>query len=264
MNVEFTKHLKTGNWSDLSIALNNRKNNLLLEQITDKQARVVEKLKTNPNGFFNFEEFGLINELAVHIHKMWQPKDNLKIYFFGGLDKRTEKVFNLAREWSNYCSITFQITDKLEESSLRVAFNEPGSWSYLGTDAIGIQLHKPTINFGWLVPGTEEREYRRVVLHEFGHALGLLHEHQSPAAKVNWGKDFVYWYCQFYFKWSRQEVDDNIFYEFEKTQTKFTEVDKKSIMGYWIPPKFTIDQVSFPLNYDLSDLDKKYIGEIYP
>ena len=38
------------------------------------------------------------------------------------------------------------------------------------------------MNYGWLEPDTELREYQRVVRHEFGHALGMIHEHQNPAA----------------------------------------------------------------------------------
>ncbi len=46
---------------------------------------------------------------------------------------------------------------------------------------------------GWLEPDTPNDEYRRVVLHEFGHALGGIHEHQSPASGViPWDKPKVY------------------------------------------------------------------------
>ena len=38
------------------------------------------------------------------------------------------------------------------------------------------------MNYGWLEPDTSTREYQRVVRHEFGHALGMIHEHQNPAA----------------------------------------------------------------------------------
>ncbi len=32
----------------------------------------------------------------------------------------------------------------------------------------------------WLTPESSDDEIRRVVSHEFGHALGLIHEHQNP------------------------------------------------------------------------------------
>lgn len=40
---------------------------------------------------------------------------------------------------------------------------------------------QPTMSLGWIADDTilDDRE-RGVILHEFGHVLGLLHKHQSP------------------------------------------------------------------------------------
>jgi hypothetical protein len=50
------------------------------------------------------------------------------------------------------------------------------------------------MNYGWLLANTPDQEYSRVVLHEFGHALGAIHEHQHPAAGIPWDKPKVYEY----------------------------------------------------------------------
>ena len=47
-----------------------------------------------------------------------------------------------------------------------------GAWSYVGTDDRGIPLDQPTMNLGFMDGGTAG--------HEFGHAIGLAHEHQNP------------------------------------------------------------------------------------
>jgi len=44
----------------------------------------------------------------------------------------------------------------------------------------------PTMNFGWLNEDSDEDEYSRVVLHEFGHSLSCIHEHQHPANGIPW------------------------------------------------------------------------------
>jgi serralysin len=44
---------------------------------------------------------------------------------------------------------------------------------------------KPTMNYGWMTPDSSDDEVHRVVAHEFGHALGLIHEHQNPDTPIN-------------------------------------------------------------------------------
>lgn len=41
---------------------------------------------------------------------------------------------------------------------------------------------QPTMNLGWIADDVMlEDSERGVILHEFGHVLGLMHEHQNPA-----------------------------------------------------------------------------------
>jgi hypothetical protein len=42
-----------------------------------------------------------------------------------------------------------------------------------------IDQNIPTTNFGWFNSSTDLREIRRTTLHEFGHVLGCIHEHQA-------------------------------------------------------------------------------------
>ena len=54
-------------------------------------------------------------------------------------------------------------------------------------------------------------EYERVVVHEFGHALGAIHEHQNPKGGIEWNLPAVYKYFagppNF---WSKEDVDVNV------------------------------------------------------
>ena len=63
---------------------------------------------------------------------------------------------------------------------IRISFEQPGSWSYIGTDALSIPDAYPTMNLGWLTINSKDAEIGRVVLHEFGHALhGVQHGHDD-------------------------------------------------------------------------------------
>jgi hypothetical protein len=121
------------------------------------------------------------------------------------------------------------------------------------------------MNFGWLFPETANEEYERVVLHEFGHALGAIHEHQSPGAAIPWDKEAVYaYYSGPPNNWSRDDVDVNLFDLYGETTTQFTKFDEQSIMLYPIPEEFTVGDYAVGWNRTLSDTDKAFMGTTYP
>jgi hypothetical protein len=72
-----------------------------------------------------------------------------------------------------FINIPLIFTDQIEDSHIRIEFNpNGGSMSSLGIDCLEKPKNKRTINYSWFDVGN--------VIHEFGHALGLIHEHQSP------------------------------------------------------------------------------------
>jgi hypothetical protein len=139
-----------------------------------------------------------------------------------------------------------------------------GSWSYLGTDALGITKNRPTMNYGWLTPTTADNEYSRVVLHEFGHAFGCIHEHQHPTNGIPWDKEKVYAYYRQTDGWSKADVDAQLFARYSQTETNFSQFDPKSIMLYAIPEDLTVGNFSVGWNRVLSDMDREFIGRMYP
>lgn len=261
MYIEYTKYLTGRAFNDMRIAIREREDNLLIENATPEQEIAINRLASGT--FMRVQDYFLLNEMAAQTTKLWSPGQQLLVYFFGGTAPIRSKVLSYAQEWSNYCSITFLETKDIKRAHLRVGFFNDGSWSFIGTDARGVSKSEPTINFGWLNTSLPDRDFKQVVLHEFGHALGLIHEHQSPAATVKWNKPYVYNYCYTVYRWTKQDVDVNIINTYETSSTQYSALDTLSIMGYSIPPGFTLDGQVFPLNYDLSAMDKLYIGTIY-
>jgi hypothetical protein len=203
--------------------------------------------------------------MALIRAKRWTPGQTLRVRFLGGSPEIQNKVQEKAKYWQNFANVKFDfVTDG--ESDIRIAFEEDGSWSYMGTDARDIPQNEATMNYGWLTPATSDQEYSRVVKHEFGHALGCIHEHQNPAGNIPWDKDAVYlYYMGPPNNWSREEVDHNLFDRYSKNITNFTRFDPKSIMLYPIPAQFTTNRQAIgDRNNDLSEQDKTFIGEQYP
>ncbi len=197
--------------------------------------------------------------------KLWEPADRtLRVRFLDGDVGVQQKVIHFAQEWTAVANLHFGFGDH-PTAEIRISFQQPGSWSFIGTDALGVPADEPTMNFGWLTPGTPNDEVRRVVLHEFGHALGLIHEHQSPAATIPWNRAAVYDYYEGPPNhWSRQEVEANLFQTYDTESTQHSAFDMHSIMLYPIPPEFALGGFSVSWNQTLSPLDKAYIAAWYP
>ncbi len=203
------------------------------------------------------------SRMAVDIGKTWDPGKTLLVSFTDGVPEVQEKVAVKAVEWSEHANIFFEFGDHAD-ADIRISFQQPGSWSYLGTDAKSRPTDEPTMNYGWLTPQSADSVYDRVVLHEFGHALGAIHEHQSPAQGIPWDVEKV---IEFYSgppnNWSRRRIETNVLgvYRGRVSNSAF---DRDSIMLYPVDNKLTIGDFSVGFNRGLSETDKSFIGTLYP
>jgi hypothetical protein len=202
---------------------------------------------------------------AVELMKLWENGRTLKLKFLDGKAAVQAKVEAIAMEWEALANLRLQFVTR-GTAQIRISFAEQGfSWSTVGTDALTVPAGKPTMNYGWLEPATELREYQRVVRHEFGHALGMVHEHQNPAAqgRIPWDKPKVYaYYAQQ--GWSREDVDFNIFQLYAEDSTNHTAFDPSSIMEYAVPDALTIGSYAIGWNTEFSPLDIAFMQRQYP
>src|SRR5918912_958189 len=67
----------------------------------------------------------------------WPNGQVLRVRFLDGDPDVQDRVAGYARKWSDYASIGFEFGDD-PGAEIRISFRYPGSWSYIGTDALDV------------------------------------------------------------------------------------------------------------------------------
>ena len=223
----------------------------------------------DPNAIYTCVEKDLKVEnhqgVAALRTKMWTVGQVLRVKFMDSLSNTLRlRIEKAAREWELYANVRLQFVRR-GKAEIRIGLNpREGSWSYMGRDALYLDSLSKTMNFGWFTDRTPDYEIRRTTLHEFGHALGLIHEHQNPLQNIQWNVEKVYTYYAQTQGWSRQDVDQNLFRKYSSSQTQFCRYDPLSIMHYSVPKQLTLDGFEVRWNFQLSVEDKSFIGRMYP
>lgn len=183
--------------------------------------------------------------------------------------------------------------------------SKSSSWSLIGNEAINKPY--PSMNLGWVDPPFEDFEYdgitylvesfrlqKRIgcdtqsidkttcvsnwkpgmtIIHEFGHALGMVHEHQNDINKDN---PFVFNIpvVEKYMAkpenggWSKEKVYTNIIKRYtcdiNNCNYRGSGYDEDSIMKYTIPQNWLLKGKSSVSNYRFSDTDKAWLSSVYP
>jgi hypothetical protein len=160
----------------------------------------------------------------------------LDVHFMNGPKSDHRKVERIASEWTDKAlgeRVRFRFGRPRAASQIRILVDpNKGYSSKVGRDNLGVPKNQPTMHLA-------DAEHRPV-LHEFGHVLGLRHEHHHPASGIVWNKPVVYRELKQQFGWSKAMVDSNIFERFTQDFSCGGEAfDKNSVMIYEIPKRWT-------------------------
>jgi hypothetical protein len=192
-------------------------------------------------------------ELAVFKSKKWAVGSTLRVRFLEGTNVQKDIVRDFAPKWSEHANLKLEFGNAVD-AEIRIAFGDDGAWSYIGTDCLEIPRDQPTMNLGW--------QDESVVLHEFGHAIGLIHEHQNPSGGINWNRPAVIRDLSgppnF---WDEATIQHNIFDKYSVDLLNASTLDPQSIMMYRIPASWTTDGFHAEFNAVLSAVDKAFIGD---
>ena len=242
------------------------------EKIRATHLAVLENIKNAPpppvarNRRFGASSMAAPLKMALQAGKKWADGKTLGVYFMDGSATQKARVMAQAMKWTKFANVKFDFTVAKAAAHVRISFvADNGAWSYIGTDSLGISKSKPTMNFGWLRDDTEEIEYERVVVHEFGHALGAIHEHQNPKGGIQWYLPAVY----AYFagppnNWSKEETDVNVVGKYSVDQLNASKYDPDSIMLYQFDGTLIKGGKATKFNTHMSTGDKRFIRKEYP
>lgn len=217
----------------------------------------------------NADDVAHVARMAVINTKKWPAGTTLRCRFLDGSTKMRSKVKAVAMEWQKLANIKLKFVTR-GAAEIRISFYaDAGSWSAVGRDCLNTSyfpLHQPTMNYGWLRDDTDDQEYHRVVTHEFGHALGCIHEHQQPKFDRKWDVAKV----MKYFSgppnyWDADAIKSNVLEKYSPKGISATQFDPKSIMLYAFDGALFADGKG-PTNENtvVSDLDVTMIKKMYP
>lgn len=190
----------------------------------------------------------------------------LKILFLDGTEQEQEEVSKVASTWTKYANIKMSFYKvgeiSLPKADIKISFNAVGNQSYIG---IGSRSQKNTHSMSLSNLSKSLKSLRRAtILHEFGHALGLAHEHQSPKRTISFDRERLLAYCKDTLGWS----EDSCLNNYKKLDEKgyiIYDYDHKSVMHYSLHGSiFGKEDLWTPVNTFLSLEDKLSIADLYP
>ncbi|MBL8905422.1 MAG: hypothetical protein JNM20_01980 [Rhizobiales bacterium] len=223
--------------------------------------------------------------------EMWGPEiTRLRVCFFEGNKATRAAVAKIANRWAHKeMGITLDFGNmnnprtcepgKGKPSHIRIGFSQPGYWSFVGQGSmVYAKQDEQSMNlegFDKFPPDQLETAYdgyiKGTIIHEFGHALGFQHEHQSPAgnceAEYDWSHIYEYMAGPPN-NWPKEQVDFNMRMATQRT-LMMTDFDPNSVMLYVFPAEFYKDGVKSRCyhpapNNKISAADRVTVNYMYP
>ena len=147
--------------------------------------------------------------------------------------------------------------DNPADANVRISFDDKGgAWSLLGTDHLSEKTN-PTMNFEWVDVPT--------VIHEMGHMLGMIHEHQNPKGQnIDWNDKKVFEWAKETQGWDEQTTRQNILDKYDSNSINGSSFDPQSIMLYFFEADLTNNGVGTKQTVRLSGIDVDWIHQMYP
>lgn len=214
----------------------------------------------------------------------WNRQRVVTVAFQGGSDDLYSLIAQTASKWTSLggqLKLSFEdkpghyrqwtTDDTSAAANIRIAFNngtDGGYWSLLGVLAKNAEANEPTMNFEGF-PETLQKYFggknasewvttyeHSTILHEFGHALGLSHEHFHPQCQKDLKMDSIITYLMGPpNSWTKEQARFNMDAEYYKqvlgrlagslnsTLVTSRTTDQASVMLYLFPENYYLSGV---------------------
>ncbi|KLO06148.1 hypothetical protein SCHPADRAFT_946336 [Schizopora paradoxa] len=216
----------------------------------------------------SFDDIPSMRAAFAPRNRLWDFRNGrCKVYFIGGSEKLRERVLKHFRKWMDLICVDIEVVDRPDLAYTRISFDprDPkGSWSKVGTDALSVKSPAATMNLAFtddmLLPPLAVI-IQEEALHEWGHFLGMYHEHSSSSFPHKMDKKAI---KQKKVDWSEKDVEDNYIFKhgFEDCST-VSAFDEESIMLYPLDAKMVKCGFSSGYNTDLSATDMATFVKAY-
>lgn len=190
---------------------------------------------------------------------LWPQQSVIKISLLGMTPEQEEFTKTNINKWAPHVNLTFEFTDD-SDGDIRIAADNDlsGGHSYLGIRSLNVPAYKPTTVIGF--QGGLNAYNAGTIQHEFGHVLGLQHEHQHEHNNldINWSvvnKAYIG-------KGGAKEVKHN--FKPLVSDVVSSEYDRKSIMHYGFASSWLNDGKAIKDNNELSEGDINFVRSLYP
>lgn len=208
--------------------------------------------------------------IAVLTTKYWGKGGvKLGVYFMDTQDSALKnKILSYMNLWRTKnpkgASVTFTEASR-GLAQVRIARENSGYWSYLGTDVLHIPIDQQTMNLQGFTLNTRESEYARVVTHETGHTIGMPHEHLRAEIINKLDRQRTIAYFMQTQGWSQQDVIQQVLTPVsEGALLTPTPADATSIMTYQLPGSITKSGEPIPGGLEINAQDYDYVSRVYP
>ncbi|OPA85705.1 hypothetical protein BFW87_27080 [Pseudomonas fluorescens] len=193
---------------------------------------------------------------------LWPQNHTITISFLDTPQATKRLVQKSIGVFAGLINLKFKFVEG-NEGDIRISAHRDiqGTWSKLGTTALSTPKDQPTMHVDL---NTAPADLRHYILHEFGHALGVEHEHHHPDRTVQYDEAKTYQVYNEQLGWGKGMTDHQVLRKVDPANAITTPYDRKSIMHYNVPPEMTSNNEGVAPNKTLSDADKEFLKSLYP